>query len=163
MRWENRRRSDNVEDRRGQNASPINAAMGGGLVVRLLPMLLKTKGGRMLLIAGVAIFFGARMLGIDLMPLVTGQQVSASHTPAQLSADSSDWRICLVILAILKITWTHIFGQQGQRYQAPNGFVQRLCAIPPAARPMRLSVLSTAQPIARFIFDLSSTTTNTPL
>ena len=82
MRWEDRRRSDNVDDRRGQKSSPINAAMGGGIAMRLLPVLLKTKGGRTLLLLGVLAFFGARMLGIDLMPLLTGEQVSTSSTAA---------------------------------------------------------------------------------
>ncbi|TDQ35474.1 neutral zinc metallopeptidase [Thiopseudomonas denitrificans] len=139
MRWEDRRRSDNVDDRRGQKSSPINAAMGGGIAMRLLPVLLKTKGGRTLLLLGVLAFFGARMLGIDLMPLLTGEQVSTSSTPAQLSAEQQRLgEFVSVILADTEDTWTEIFAKQGQRYPAPtlvlfSGHVQSACGSASAA------------------------------
>ena len=139
MRWENRRRSSNVEDRRGQNSSPVNAAMGGGMALRLLPMLLKSKGGRTLLIIGVAVFFGARMLGIDLMPLVTDQQVATTSAPAKLSAEQQRLReFVSVILADTEDTWSDIFAKQGQRYQPPklvlfSNYVQSACGSANAA------------------------------
>lgn len=139
MRWENRRRSDNVDDRRGQRNTPINAAMGGGMAMRLLPMLLRSKGGRSLLLIGVLAFFGARMLGIDLMPLLTGEQVSTSSAPAQLSAEQQRLgEFVSVILADTEDTWTEIFAKQGQRYPAPTlvlftGQVQSACGSASAA------------------------------
>ena len=69
MDWRGRRQSRNVDDRRGQ---PVRAGAGGGgllLLLRILPWLLRTKGGRVLLALGVVAFFGARMLGIDLLQL----------------------------------------------------------------------------------------------
>lgn len=139
MRWENRRRSDNIEDRRGQSPSPINAAMGGGVAMRLLPVLLKSKGGRTLLMLGVLAFFGARMLGIDLMPLLTGEPATVSSTPAQLSTEQQRLgEFVSVILADTEDTWTAIFAGQGQRYQAPklvlfSGMVQSACGSANAA------------------------------
>lgn len=139
MRWENRRRSDNIEDRRGQSPSPINAAMGGGVAMRLLPVLLKSKGGRTLLMLGVLAFFGARMLGIDLMPLLTGEPANVSNAPAQLSSEQQRLgEFVSVILADTEDTWTGIFAGQGQRYQAPklvlfSGMVQSACGSANAA------------------------------
>lgn len=142
MRWENRRRSDNVEDRRGQpGRTPINAAMGGGMAMRLLPMLLRTKGGRTLLMLGVAAFFGARMLGIDLMPLLTGEPGAASSisTPAQLTPEQVRMgEFVSVILADTEDTWNEIFAKQGQRYEPPRlilftGSVQSACGSASAA------------------------------
>lgn len=132
MRWEGRRRSDNIEDRRAQGPAPM-AAMGGGAALRLLPLLLKTKGGRWLLIVGVALFFGARMLGIDLMPLLSGQPVASSTAGASLSAEQQRLgEFVSVILADTEDTWQAIFKQQGQRYQPPKlvlftGRVQSAC------------------------------------
>lgn len=139
MRWQDRRRSDNVEDRRGQSTSPINAAMGGGIAMRLLPVLLKSKGGRMLLLLGVLAFFGARMLGIDLMPLLTGEQVSTSAAPAQLSTEQQRLgEFVSVILADTEDTWSQIFADKGQRYQPPklvlfSNYVQSACGSANAA------------------------------
>ena len=139
MRWENRRRSDNVEDRRGQNTTPVNAAMGGGIALRLLPVLLKTKGGRTLLLLGVLAFFGARMLGIDLMPLLTGGQISTSSAPAQLRAAQKQLgELVTVILADSEDTRSQIFAAKGQRYQPPklvlfSNYVQSACGSANAA------------------------------
>lgn len=139
MRWENRRRSDNVDDRRGQRNTPINAAMGGGMAMRLLPILLRSKGGRSLLLIGVLAFLGARMLGIDLMPLLTGEQISTSSAPAQLTAEQQRLgEFVSVILADTEDTWTDIFAKQGQRYPAPTlvlftGQVQSACGSASAA------------------------------
>lgn len=139
MRWQDRRRSDNVEDRRGQSTSPINAAMGGGIAMRLLPVLLKSKGGRMLLLLGVLAFFGARMLGIDLLPLLTGEQVSTSAAPAQLSTEQQRLgEFVSVILADTEDTWSQIFADKGQRYQPPklvlfSNYVQSACGSANAA------------------------------
>lgn len=132
MRWEDRRRSDNIEDRRGQGPAPM-AAMGGGAALRLLPLLLKTKGGRWLLVVGVVLFFGARMLGIDLMPLLSGQPVASSTASANLSAEQQRLgEFVSVILADTEDTWQAIFKQQGQSYQPPKlvlftGRVQSAC------------------------------------
>ncbi|GAG92389.1 unnamed protein product, partial [marine sediment metagenome] len=63
MRWKGGRRSDNVEDRRGQ--SPQYAAAGAApLLLRFLPAMIRSKTGRIILVVGVIAIFGGRMLGI---------------------------------------------------------------------------------------------------
>ena len=71
MRWKGRRQSTNIEDRRGD--SPDYASAGAApVVLRLLPALVRSKTGRTLLLVGVVVFFGSRLLGIDLLPMLLG-------------------------------------------------------------------------------------------
>ena len=60
MRWKGRRRSENIDDRRGQ--APAQGVAGAApAVLRLLPLLIRTKVGRFVLIAGVQASVDARM------------------------------------------------------------------------------------------------------
>lgn len=139
MRWENRRRSDNVEDRRGQAGPPVNAAMGNMALLRFLPMLLRSKGGRALLFLGVAVFFGARMLGFDLAPLLTGAPVATSTQQSQLNPQEQRLaEFVSVVLADTEDTWEQIFKAQNRQYQPPKlvlftGSVQSACGSASAA------------------------------
>src|SRR5690606_15989582 len=117
MDWRGRRQSSNIEDRRGQ---PLSAGAGGGglilLLLRILPWLLRTRLGRIVLAVGVVAFFGARMLGIDLLQLggpVPQQTASVSAEAQQLAGFAS------VVLAATEQTWQRILAEQGQRYEEP--------------------------------------------
>ncbi|WP_413615044.1 neutral zinc metallopeptidase [Halomonas cupida] len=131
MRWKGRRRSQNVEDRRGQQ--PAYASSGGGaamLLLRFVPMLLRSKLGRIVLIAGVVVFFGARMMGVDLLSL--GQQ-GGTVQPESLSAEQQEMvDFVSVVLADTEDTWNGIFESLGQTYREPtlvlfSGMVQSAC------------------------------------
>jgi predicted metalloprotease len=52
MRWKGRRRSSNVEDRRGHSPAYNTAGSRAGLL-NFIPMLIKTKTGRIMLLIGV--------------------------------------------------------------------------------------------------------------
>ena len=130
MDWRGRRKSSNIDDRRGQ---PLRAGAGGGagllMLVRVLPWLLRSKGGRALLLVGVVGFFGAQMLGIDLLQLTTGagapaQQVLVSAEDQEL-AD-----FVAVVLADTEQTWQKIFAASGSRYEEPTLvlFTQRVAS-----------------------------------
>ena len=83
MRWKGRRQSTNIEDRRGD--SPDYAAAGAApVVLRLLPALVRTKTGRTLLLVGVVVIFGSRLLGIDLFSrlLGGGASTTAQYQPS---------------------------------------------------------------------------------
>lgn len=116
MDWRGRRQSRNIDDRRGQ---PMRAAGGGGgllLLMRVLPWLLRSKGGRMVLVVGVVAFFGARMLGIDLLQLggpMPQQTASFSAEEQELAEFVS------VVLADTEQTWQKIFAQSGKQYEEP--------------------------------------------
>jgi uncharacterized protein len=117
MDWRGRRKSSNVEDRRGQ---PLRASGGAGLLmlVRVLPWLLRSKGGRTLLLMGVLAFAGAHMLGIDLLQLTSG--TGPPSEPVSLSAEEQELaEFVAVVLADTEQTWERIFAASGNRYEEP--------------------------------------------
>jgi len=119
MRWKGRRKSSNVDDRRGQSAS-YAAAGAAPLVLRLLPALVQTKIGRTLLIGGVVVFFGSRLLGIDLLPMLLGGG-AATSTQYQPSAQEQELaEFSAVILADTEETWGQIFADRGGQYREPT-------------------------------------------
>lgn len=125
MRWRNRRRSDNIEDRRGQ--SPTSHSSRGrssnAALMRLLPMLLGRKGGKFGIII-VLLLFGASYFGVDLGMLTGGapQNVSSgTSAPQQISAEDRQLgEFVSVVLADTEDTWHPIFRQLNRTYQEPK-------------------------------------------
>jgi len=121
MRWKGRRKSSNIEDRRGQSAG-IGGGSGSGLL-SFIPMLVRSKTGRYMLLIGVVIFFGSRMLGIDLLPLILGGggATTTTGTPRELTAaDKEMGNFVAAVLADTEDTWNGIFQQQGSTYREPT-------------------------------------------
>jgi len=120
MRWKGSRKSTNVEDRRGQRAG-IGGGSGSGLL-SFIPMLVRTKTGRIMLLIGVVVFFGSRMMGIDLLPLLLGGGgATTTGAPRELSAaDKEMGDFVASVLAYTEDTWKVIFQQQGATYQEPT-------------------------------------------
>ncbi|MBZ6951418.1 KPN_02809 family neutral zinc metallopeptidase [Klebsiella grimontii] len=111
MRWQGRRESDNVEDRRGQSGSP----MGGGGGFRLP----SGKGGIVLLI----IVLVAGYYGVDLTGMLTGESVTQQQTTTQRSISPQDEeaaKFTKVILADTEDTWGAIFKDMGRQYAQPK-------------------------------------------
>ncbi|WP_041521621.1 KPN_02809 family neutral zinc metallopeptidase [Gilvimarinus agarilyticus] len=130
MRWQNRRRSNNIDDRRGQRVTGTRA--GGAPLLRLLPLLLGRKGGKwiLLIIGGL---FVASYLGVDIPFLsATGPagQQSAAYQPSAAEQELAEFTA--VVLADTEDTWTQLFQQAGRTYQKPtlvlfSGAVQSAC------------------------------------
>ena len=110
MRWQGRRESDNVEDRRGQSGSP----MGGGGGFRLPT----GKGGIVLLI----IVLVAGYYGVDLTGMLTGEPVSQQQTTQRSISpqDEEAAKFTKVILADTEDTWGAIFKDMGRQYPQPK-------------------------------------------
>lgn len=107
MRWQGRRESDNVEDRRRQSSG-----IGGGRIP--LP---RGKGGIILLII-VAV---AGYYGYDLTPLLTGGTSAPSSQQRSISPqDDEAAKFTSVILATTEDTWDNLFRQMGKTYVAPK-------------------------------------------
>jgi predicted metalloprotease len=121
MKWKGRRRSDNVEDRRGQNAG-YGASSAGSGILSFLPMLIRSKTGRTILIVGVVVFFGAKMMGIDLLPmLLGGGSPAVSTSPKALSPQEQELAdFSAFVLADTEDTWKVKFQEQGQTYREPT-------------------------------------------
>ena len=107
MRWEDQRRSDNVEDRRGMRVP--GGAAGGGI-------------GTIVIVLIVSWLTGANPLTLLQM---AGGGGGASQTPVeqgQVGAPTGDPQaeFAAVVLASTEDAWTRVFQQAGERYQPPT-------------------------------------------
>jgi uncharacterized protein len=120
MRWEGRRRSDNIEDRRGQGPA-YSAAGAAPVVLRLLPVLIRTKVGRVILVVGVVAIVAGQLLGIDVLSLLAGGGVTTSQTSAPLGEqDQRSAEFVSVVLADTEDTWNAKFQELGRQYKEPT-------------------------------------------
>lgn len=111
MRWQGRRESDNVEDRRDQSSG----FGGGGRQIRLP----RGKGGIVLLIV-VAV---AGYYGYDLTALLTGGDVAPTSQQQTRNVSANDEeaaKFTKVILATTEDTWDKLFQQMNRKYVAPK-------------------------------------------
>jgi len=109
MRWQGRRESDNVEDRRGQSS-------GGGLRGPGIP--LRGKSGLLI----VVVVLVAGYYGVDLSPLISGEQPSGQTQSAAVN-DPQQQKLASftkVTLGLTEDTWHTLFKQQGKTYQEPH-------------------------------------------
>ena len=119
MRWEDKERSENVEDRRGMRVS--HGIVGGGIGTVILVL--------------AALYFG-----VD--PSVILQSIPESGPPAatQQQKPGSDpmSQFVSVVLADTEKTWREVFRRQGKTYEEPklvlfSGAVQSACGFAQAA------------------------------
>ena len=129
MRWQNGRRSDNVEDRRGM--TPGRMVGGGGVGV--------------IVIALIAMFLGVdpRQILNILGQMNTQTQQPSTQKPSSRSAqqprpDDQLADFISVVLADTEETWNALFQKMGQTYREPklvlfSGAVQSACGFAQAA------------------------------
>ncbi len=122
MRWEDGRRSDNVDDQRGASG-PRMAGSGPLILLRFLPMLLRTRIGRYLLGFAVLAYVGARLVGIDPGAMLQGgptvtQVPSGKYTPDAAEQQLADF--VSVVLADTEDTWRAEFQRLGRIYEEPR-------------------------------------------
>ncbi|RPD38014.1 neutral zinc metallopeptidase [Chitinophaga barathri] len=114
MRWQGRRQSGNVEDRRGSSRGGMVAGGGIGAVV----------------IALLIYFLGGDPSQVIDMQQQGGQQQQMS--PAQQAAEAAADSLVRVVLAETEDVWNKEFAQMNRRYQEPklilfSGMVQSAC------------------------------------
>ncbi len=139
MRWKGRRQSSNIEDRRGQSAG-YGSARAAPMALRLLPVLLRSKTGRIVLIVGAIVVFGGQMLGFDVLSaFLGGGAVPVATQERELSAqDQEQAEFVSVVLADTEDTWNAVFARNGQQYREPvlvlfTGRVNSACGLASAA------------------------------
>ena len=126
MRWRGRRRSDNIEDRRGQSYS--GRGRGG-----------KIGGGGMIILMLIGLFFGQDISSM-LAPLFSGpssnsyQESARAPSGASTTQNDEAAQFVSVILAETEDTWNAVFASLGKRYQAPtlvlyNDRVRSACGV----------------------------------
>ena len=121
MRWKGGRRSQNVEDRRGQRSPSRIGGGGSALLMKLLPILLRGRLGKFGTIF-IIIVFGAQFLGINI-PFLSSNSLHSpqSKSPQVLSTQQKQLGdFVSVVLADTEDTWHQLFRQLGRRYQEPN-------------------------------------------
>jgi predicted metalloprotease len=103
-------------------------------------MLVRSKTGRIILLVGVVVVFGGKMMGIDLMPMLLGGGGTAvTGQPYELTpAEKEMGEFVSVVLADTEDTWKTIFREQGGVYQEPTlvlftGRVNSACGMASAA------------------------------
>ncbi|WP_455819940.1 KPN_02809 family neutral zinc metallopeptidase [Pseudomonas cerasi] len=110
MRWQGRRESDNVEDRRNESGT-----VGGGRI--RIP---RGKGGIVLLILVVI----ASYYGYDLTPLLTGDTRSMSQTNQQqrqvTPKEDEAAQFTRTVFALTEDTWQKLFQQMNKTWQPPT-------------------------------------------
>lgn len=109
MRWQGRRESDNVEDRRNQSGS------GGGAGIRLP----RGKAGIVLLVVVV----GAGLFGYDLTPLISSDGSSLTQNGRQQKVSPQDdeaAKFSRTIFALTEDTWQQLFARMGKTWQSPT-------------------------------------------
>jgi predicted metalloprotease len=119
MRWKDGRRSSNIEDLRS-SGGPSMAMGGAAILFRIIPFLLRTKAGRILLVIAVGGYFGAKLLGIDLLQLAAPPSTMPG-AQQQLSAKDQELAdFVSVVLADTETTWHAQFKKLGLTYQEPK-------------------------------------------
>ena len=127
MRWRGRRKSENIDDRRGRRISSGGRKMGGGAMI-------------IVVLAGL--FFGqdvSNILGLFLGNSGTQSQYETqSGSATNQQANDETAQFVSVVLAETEDTWNRVFAKMGQRYQAPklvlySSMVQSACGASSAA------------------------------
>lgn len=126
MRWQGRRQSDNVVDRRGRRmVRGGRKSMSAGMVI--------------LMLLG-SIFFGEEVMQV-LSPLLQGglggdQVVTQQDNANPVSSSQQDEasQFVRVVLAETEDTWNAVFAKLGKQYQPPklilySGMVQSACGV----------------------------------
>lgn len=118
MRWQGRRESDNVEDRRNNSSGPSFGGGGGGGF--RLP---GGKGGIILLIVVVV----ASYYGVDLTSMLGGQPVPQQQSTQRSISPNDDEaaKFTRVILATTEDSWGEVFQKMGRTYQPPKMVMYR--------------------------------------
>lgn len=121
MRWQNRRRSDNIEDRRSDNSPGGFGNSGGGMRIPL-----RGKSGVVILIVIVV----AGYYGVDLTGLITGEPIGTTSQQQtqnrQLSPQDEELAdFTSVMLASTEDVWQSEFNKLGKQYQQPTLVIYR--------------------------------------
>jgi len=131
MKWEDLKRSTNIEDLRSQGSSGrMNFGSGRGLnlLIPIVRFLMGTNIGRIVLVIGIIAYF----MGFNPLSLLnTTTQPSANHAVNPVSDDKSA-QFVAAVLGQSEEVWGKLYADEGKRYVQPKlvlfrGSVQSGC------------------------------------
>ena len=131
MKWEDLKRSTNIEDLRSQNGGGrMNFGSGRGmnLLIPLVRFLMGTNIGRVVLVIGIIAYF----MGYNPLSLLdTNTQPSAKHAVNPLNDDKSA-QFVAAVLGQSEEVWGKLYAAKGEEYVQPKlvlfrGSVQSGC------------------------------------
>jgi uncharacterized protein len=144
MKWEGRRQSDNVEDRRGQGGGLPGGLGRGGFRSPGGGMRVARGGGISTIIIMIVLFFVLKSCGIDPTGMLTGEGLPGGSTtqeqasPRTTAQTDKMTQFVRTVLAETEDTWSGIFQANGEQYPAPtmvlfDGQVKSACGFASAA------------------------------
>jgi uncharacterized protein len=120
MKWEDNRRSSNVEDKRGESGVNFGSNQKGSMMMLLpiIKMLIGTKIGRIILGIGVIAYF----MGYNPLALLNfGETSNASSTQVVNSVkDDKNAQFVSAVLAQTEDIWSEVFEKHGATYREPK-------------------------------------------
>ncbi|WP_198304371.1 neutral zinc metallopeptidase [Arcobacter vandammei] len=117
MKWEDNRRSSNIEDRRNESQS-FGSRTSGGSIVSLLPIiksLIGTTFGRIILVIGAVLYFG---FGINPLTFLDGGATTQAQTQkvANQELDDKQAQFVSAVLAQTEDIWREVLRKNGYQY-----------------------------------------------
>ncbi|MEN8179667.1 MAG: neutral zinc metallopeptidase [Pseudomonadota bacterium] len=143
MRWQGKRQSNNIEDRRGMRGPSLGGFGGGGGIFNLLPMVFRLFGlkGGVIAILGIGAYgllsgnLSSMLGGAD----IQGDSASQPNQKIEQSAEEQELvKFVSVVLADTEETWRQLFQARGGTYKEPRlvlfrGAVKSACGLGQAA------------------------------
>src|ERR1019366_5962944 len=111
MRWDPSHESEDVVDRRGESG-PSRAGGGLGGLLFLVPWLMRSRIGRVVLVVGALFFVGRALLGG-----VTGSRLNSGTSGAAAPAETPETHFVAFVLDDVQKSWTDAFAQQPTPYR----------------------------------------------
>jgi hypothetical protein len=113
MKWEDFKRSSNVEDLRAQGSS---GGRGIGLLIPIVQMLIGTKIGRIVLIVGVVAYF----MGFNPLALLDGGGAPSQQVVQPSMNEDKSVQFVEAILGQTEEVWGNIFASHNEQYPQPK-------------------------------------------
>jgi predicted metalloprotease len=119
MKWEDLKRSTNVEDLRSQGSGGrmnFGSGRGSNLLIPIIRFLMGTNIGRIVLVIGIIAYF----MGYNPLSLLDTQSQTRTNTVVSQSDDDRSAQFVAAVLGQTEEVWTNIFEQQGMTYPKPK-------------------------------------------
>jgi uncharacterized protein len=121
VKWENNRKSSNIEDKRNESGSNFGSNQNSSIMMLLpiIKMLIGTKIGRIILVVGVIAYF----MGFNPLALLNMQESSSSNSSSSVVNTQKDDKSAQFVSSVLAQTediWSNVFSKYNANYIEPK-------------------------------------------